>query len=330
MMEHSIAKMQIAAVFATMNRKQVAAECLTRLMGQSRTPEIIVIVDNASADGTADHLREIASDWNHGTCVVLGKDKNLGNAGGVRLAFEEALSLGAGAVWILDDDSWPEKNSLAELLSEVPSGASVLSSIVLVPETDESVLPSPETDNRELSWPLQILVRTHPHPSKPSWKFASINELPAENWFRVRRSWLGALIPAEVYRKVGPINEALFLRGEDEDYPRRLERLGLETWLCRKSVLRHPRGANFRKVSLFGRQFFVETNLKGDKLYYRIRNMLWVKKTHSGLPTALIWAATHFCICVIWMRPFWSSITTFLAAVSDAFCNRLGRRRRSA
>ncbi len=49
---------RVAAAVVTYNRKELLAECLQALLGQSHPVEQVVLVDNASSDGTPELLRE--------------------------------------------------------------------------------------------------------------------------------------------------------------------------------------------------------------------------------------------------------------------------------
>jgi len=47
----------VAAILVTYNRQRLLAECLGALLGQTRPLDRIILVDNASTDGTADWLQ---------------------------------------------------------------------------------------------------------------------------------------------------------------------------------------------------------------------------------------------------------------------------------
>lgn len=49
---------KVCAVIVTYNRKELLRECLKAVLGQTRPPDHILVVDNASTDGTLEMLRE--------------------------------------------------------------------------------------------------------------------------------------------------------------------------------------------------------------------------------------------------------------------------------
>ena len=48
---------KVCAVIPTYNRKNLLRECLNAVLAQTRAPEHVLVVDNASTDGTLDMLR---------------------------------------------------------------------------------------------------------------------------------------------------------------------------------------------------------------------------------------------------------------------------------
>ena len=51
--------MKVIAVVVTYNRKGLLKECLESILNQSLSAQKIIVVDNASTDGTAEMIRKI-------------------------------------------------------------------------------------------------------------------------------------------------------------------------------------------------------------------------------------------------------------------------------
>lgn len=304
----SFPKLGVAAIFATMNRAKVAVECLRLLSIQTQRPGKLFVTDNFSSDSTVEALEAASIEYGLELGLIRSAE-NLGNAGGIKLAIQRAFEEGHDAVWILDDDSWPEEQALQKLSEmNIPEGA-IRTSIVLAP------------DSNLVSWPCEVMGN-HSH-----WEtLGDVSEISEESCLEVRRSWLGALIPRSAYEEVGPVNGDLFLRGEDEDYPRRLERAGYRFWMARASILRHPVAGAVVSITLGDYKLWLEHNLQGDKLYYRIRNMLWIKRDESGLPATLLLAVGYLFLLLRWFRPLFPALRLFNEAMLDAFADRLGKR----
>jgi rhamnopyranosyl-N-acetylglucosaminyl-diphospho-decaprenol beta-1,3/1,4-galactofuranosyltransferase len=302
------ANFRVAAVFVTMNRSATAMTCLQRLAAQTRLPDEVYVLDNASTDDTAEKLLEFAASQSELKLKIHSLAENIGNAGGMKIGMETIFAADFDGLWILDDDSWPEPEALERLLApELPVEAVRTSRVIDV-----------VTGN--LSWPLQVRCGA-------GWKLLGNDDLlPAETVMSVRRSWLGALIPRLVYEKVGPIEGRLFLRGEDEDYPRRVERAGFPVFMIQDSILHHPPIGPLNHCRLFGREIVLEKNLTGDKLYYRLRNSLWMTRQENGGFAAFAESVLCFAALSCWRGLKFSWLPIWWQAQQDARANRLGIR----
>src|SRR5712691_10313762 len=103
---------RIAAVVVTHNRSGVLLNALRAIAGQTRPPDALYVVDNASEDDTAERLqREFPA------AVYLRLHDNAGAAGGVAAGMRAAYTDGFDGFWLMDDDSEPEPQALESLLS---------------------------------------------------------------------------------------------------------------------------------------------------------------------------------------------------------------------
>ena len=253
----------IAAVFATMNRSATALACVRALAAQTRPPEMVVVADNVSTDDTVAELKRLQGLPFH--LFVHQMEENRGNAGGVEEAMDSAFAEGADAVWILDDDSWPRPEALEALIIEPWDPKVVRHSLQIDPKTGK------------FTWPLQI--KTHDenlHLVHSATDFSSFSSPQSQT------SWTGALISREVRQKVGAVNGALFIRGEDEEYPYRIRCAGYQFIPVIGSILDHPGPSDIIRWTCFGKHLFFEPGLADWKLYYKIRNMVWLKKRQAG------------------------------------------------
>ncbi len=104
----------VAALVVTYNRKDMLATCLRKLRQQEGAACDILVVDNASTDGTADMLRECFPEPEI-RCFNTGA--NLGGAGGFSFGMRKAAELGYEYIWAMDDDTYAEPDALKELLN---------------------------------------------------------------------------------------------------------------------------------------------------------------------------------------------------------------------
>ena len=116
----------VCAVVVTHNRHDLLVECLDRLQGQSRRPDQVLVVDNASTDDTAAMLatRDVE---------VLRLTSNRGGAGGFARGLSAAYERGYDWIWLLDDDTFADERCLEALLAgaaQAPRAPSVVCSVV--------------------------------------------------------------------------------------------------------------------------------------------------------------------------------------------------------
>ncbi len=296
--------LKIAAVFATMNRGQTALSCVNALAAQTRPPTWVVVADNVSQDGTAELLDGLAG--LPFELLVLRMKANRGNAGGVEEAMEVAFAQGADAVWILDDDSWPRPEALAALLERPWEPGVVRHALQVDPQTGR------------FTWPLQVAD------GKGGWRLAeSMDDMPEGDCVRSRIIWTGALVPRAVRETVGRVNGALFIRGEDEEYPWRIEQAGFPQEAVRGALLDHPGPVKLVHWRWCGKHFFFEPGLAEWKLYYKVRNMVWLKRRQAGGLRAVSMAAAYAVAAAVIDGP--TRLPLLWRAISAGWQGRLGK-----
>ena len=127
--ETTISRGTVAAVVVTRNRVEQLEKCIRLLREQTRPVDEIVVVDNASTDGTGDLLHRLED-----AVSVVALTENTGASGGFCTGMDEAFRKGHEWMWIMDDDSAPTGEALERLLgADMPDGDSpaILSSRVL-------------------------------------------------------------------------------------------------------------------------------------------------------------------------------------------------------
>ena len=104
----------IAAVVVTYNRKALLKKCIDHILKQSAGAPDILVIDNASTDGTEGFITEEYKDVPEVKYYNTGA--NLGGAGGFSYGINKAVCLDYEYLWIMDDDTIPEEDALSELI----------------------------------------------------------------------------------------------------------------------------------------------------------------------------------------------------------------------
>lgn len=100
---------EVSVVMLSFNRKDDVLEGVSHLLNQAFKSIEILIVDNASTDGTVDAVQKAFSEVR-----VIPLKENIGVAA-YNIGFQEAVS---EFIVILDDDSFPEHHALTRMVSE--------------------------------------------------------------------------------------------------------------------------------------------------------------------------------------------------------------------
>ncbi|WP_194726674.1 glycosyltransferase family 2 protein [Noviherbaspirillum malthae] len=106
---------KVAAIVVTYNRKQMLLQCLEGLLNQSFPIDQIIVVDNASTDGT-EQLLEENNYLSHARIRYQRLPQNTGGAGGFHAGLAQGLLTHADWFWLTDDDVCPQPDCLSELI----------------------------------------------------------------------------------------------------------------------------------------------------------------------------------------------------------------------
>lgn len=196
------AKSNIAAIVVTYNRKELLRQCLGHILAQQDAVCDILVMDNASADGTEGMVRDMLP-----MCPAIryhNTGENLGGAGGFQAGIKLAARMGYQYVWLMDDDTLPSKTALAALLhasEKLNGGYGFLSGAALW------------TDNTPCRMNLQKKVK----PKKAQIALAEEGIIPIS-----QATFVSLFLPIQNVREFGlPIKE-FFIWGDDIEYTRRI------------------------------------------------------------------------------------------------------------
>ncbi len=247
----------VYAVVVTYNRYDLLLQNLRALIDQSRSLDRILVVDNASTDGT---LRKLSEDgWtDHPSIQVLALPDNTGGAGGFAAGMRQALELGADWVWMMDDDAIPRQDALEKLLAFAIDKICVYGSLAV--------------NGDDTSWPTTLVSEERKVVNK---KFdvpnlAEVQSLP----------FLGFFINKEVIAEIGLPDEGYFIAADDVEYCMRAQRAGHRVYIAGESLIDHPKSQRY-SFGFFGLTLICLT-LPPWKRYYDTRNRLLIGKKYYG------------------------------------------------
>lgn len=197
--------------------------CIESLQNSNYSGLSIVLVDNGSSNDSVSRIRSA-----HPDLKILETGINLGFAAGNNCGIKFALQRGAKYVWLLNNDTVVERQTLTALVNTAEAD----------PEVGEvgSVLKYAHSPNRIQAWgggSVNLWTGITRHFHKPVAQH-ELDYLTAAS----------VLIPAAVLRRVGLLDEGYFMYWEDVDLSYRIRRAGWKLAVAPDAVLLHKESAS--------------------------------------------------------------------------------------
>lgn len=248
----------VAVIVVNFNGGEYLRRCLDALEDQTRRPDHVIVVDNASADGSINDARSRFPDYRY-----VGNIINVGFAAANNQAFDLCADFGVEYVALLNPDAFA------------------------APQWLESLLAAASVDPSCGSWASCLLRADAPsevdglgdayHISGSVWRRHHGQRLKSE-WLADRDVFCAcaaaALYRLDAVQKAGGFDDDLFCYLEDVDLGFRLRLLGYGCRLVTAAKVEH-----------------VGSGLTGFRsetaTYYGQRNLIWVFV--KNMPAVLLW-----------------------------------------
>lgn len=250
----------VCAVVLTYNRKDLLNRCLAALVAQTRRCDRIIVIDNASNDGTPELLDQR---WKPAVNAYL-LPNNIGAAGGFTLGMQLGYQTGADYLWVMDDDVIAAPDALERLIAaeDLLIARNYAAPFVISSARCPKGLPTnvPEIDRR-------------------------CNALNYSNWPDLleygmvpvtRATFVSILLPRATLHQHGLPIPAMFIWGEDSEFTLRITR-GHPAYIVGASRVEHARQtAGMLDIR-------TETSLPRIAYHaHRIRNDIYIKRRYEG------------------------------------------------
>lgn len=113
---------RVSIVVLSYNGRSLTLDCIRSLLATTYHPQRIIVVDNASSDGSVSAIHEaFAQEIAHGNIDVIVNSANLGFAAGNNIGIERAMRLGTDAVLLLNNDTIVAPDLLERLVETLYS-----------------------------------------------------------------------------------------------------------------------------------------------------------------------------------------------------------------
>ncbi len=289
---------KVCVAIVTFNRKLLLERCIVKLLAQTYPISQILVIDNHSSDGSFQYIKDnfdsifkkknITFNW-------VRLKENLGGAGGFNKAVEFFLSSNEKYLWLMDDDGYPDKDALSQLLLFATEDC-FIGPIVLS-----------DRDERKFSFPLRIpnsiKVLDTVDDISPILKEIEGTTLPFN----------GTLISRELILKIGLPDSRYFIWGDEIDYMERARRAKAYISTIVAARFFHPKAKNLGTPMFFNILRFNDTDSE-LKLYCYCRNNFVNQMKYKGFCRSLFFVGK-----VIWYYSITNPSLTKLRIAVTAF-----------
>ena len=298
------------AVVVTYNRPALLRACLLAIQAQARAVDTLLVVDNASTDGTRAMLR---AEFPGATVLALAA--NGGGAGGFHAGMKWAYAQGYDWLWVMDDDARPAPDCLARLLAQARPDR------VLVPiqqATAEGGLYGISAWRHAADVDIEVTAEVVAQGRSVSGDFV----------FR----FVGPLIAREVVAQIGLPNKDFFIWWDDIEYALRIQR---RTQL---EIVAVPDARIFHLADFKGESreafFLGRRSLRNPppiwKTYYGARNHCYLVIRTRRDPRDILWYLLVHLKLLLGELAFepdrWERAKMHLLGIFDGALGRLGKR----
>ena len=258
-------KEAVCAVVVTYNRKNLLRECLQAIRRQTRRPDHVLVVDNASTDGTAEMLREEFPEVD-----VLHLTKNEGGAGGFHEGMKKAYKMGFDWIWVMDDDGCPLPNTL-EALINLRESRFLFRGCLVCSKENPSILAFGLPDRKGNF--LERVQEVYANYGKDGFVDGFANPFN------------GVLLHRQVVEKIGLPNREFFIWGDEVEYFLRAKKanIGIATIISAQFI--HPKNRQPIKKVRIGGKVLMRLPYSNDpqRFYLIVRNLAYVYSRHNLL-----------------------------------------------
>lgn len=241
-------------IIVTYNRKMLLEECVTNALGQTIPADKIVIVNNASTDGTQEYLQ--TDFFKNDKFRIIHCKENIGGAGGFYRGMKAALNYDVDWLLVIDDDAILETDYTEKIFAVLQDQKDYRAAAGIV-MTDGYI---DKHHRRNLSKYGMILKTIND-------KFYKKTSFACDI-----ASFCGMMIRTELVKKIGLPHAEYFIFHDDTEYSLRILKYS-KFLVVSDAILNHK-----TKIA-------VEKNPRRYtwKDYYEIRNKIFYIKEHGNI-----------------------------------------------
>lgn len=299
--------MKYSSVIVTYNRKEKLIESVNSILNQTLLPDKVIIIDNASTDGTSQMLKD-AGFLNNDCIVYIKLPQNIGGSGGFYEGIKRSLDLSKYDYLSLSDDDAVFEPDFFERIAQAVKKYPKYKAFCGTVQYESGKI---QLDHRRV---VTNLNRLHEQ-IVPASKYKDDFDVDT-------LSFVGCVINREVIESVGFPYKDFFIYFDDTEYSLRI-----------RQVTRIKNVSSAVIIHKIPEPTTSQKKIINWKTYYGVRNEIYTKRIHSQ------WNLMSLYLTLKYARRFieiafsakYSGVrskafkTTF-SGFKDGFMGRLGKR----
>jgi len=264
--------MDLSIIIVSFNTKKLLKECLKSLVTSYQslvTDHEIIVVDNASEDGSPEMVEEFAKKYlRKPTITLIANQSNLGFA----QANNQGIKKTKGKyLFLLNPDTRVKPGSLEKLIQFVRKYPEVGIVGAKLINPDGSVQPSVyhfPTLRRAIKEYWLDKKGVYEKYSPKGKKAIEVEAVTGAAMF----------IPRKTIEKIGFLDEKYFMYFEDLDYCQRVKQAGLKVYYLPEAEILHHHGKSAAKAGPKAYQYLIQSSktYNGFIKYYLLFLILWI------------------------------------------------------
>ena len=290
----------VCVVILNWNKKDDVLSLLDSLKSMNYSNYHIVVVDNASTDGSAEAIIKRFPE-----ITVIKNKKNLGGTGGFNTGIKHGISNDTYKyIWLLDNDAAIDNNSLTELVKVMEKDTNIgIAGSRIVDPSDQDITVELGAN---IDWSNGVTLPCYKNQKNISFK----SDYHLVDYVAI----CSALVRVSAINKIGLMDKRFFFFWDDMEWGARFKKNNYKVVAVPASKVVH--------------QPFSEKRSVITDTYYGIRNPLLTFSLHIGLlrRLKLFYSFLRFFSKVAFIKFFHNKylLILYLKAIFDFCCNRWG------
>ena len=295
----------VALVIVTFNRLDKLKKTLYHYNDQTEPFKSLIVVNNASTDGTSEFLEAWQQEDSSYDRYVIHLADNLGGSGGFYEGQKFALTLNPDWIYVADDDAYADREMISGFkrfiaTNNIDSVSAVCAAVL----NADGTIAYEHRSRIEYKRHIKFVINP------------STEEDYSKEYFSIDLlSYVGSFLKVSSIQKVGLVDHRYFIYADDGEHSLRLKRSGDVVCVPSMKII-HDSGQN----AMSGNEDIVVS----WRDYYAIRNMLNMVLKYN-VCAAIYMSVAHMKSAYISSNRNVERRKLIVTAVIDAWLKRLGK-----